>query len=375
MNILFIGQDSSVFADRSENNTLTLRHASYLSKLSIEVPNSTITCIIYTQKNFNPISPIKNLLYIPIYSPRIQFFPINGYIKLKNYRALPKPDLISVQNPFESGWFGLILKNEFRCPLETQIHTHFFSKYWMNEHPVWNRFRYLLAHQVIEKCDSIRVVSSTIKNSLINIWTVPENKISVIPVPVTLKLSGAHPPRENQLLFVSRLVPSKNIDGLFDIYREVLAILPETKLTIIGDGPLRAKVLSLKSRFEEQSICYRGELGQKELMLEYAKARVLLLPSFYEGFGRVLVESYLLKTPAVATRSGGPEDIVMDGKTGFLVDVDNLTQFTSRTIELLSNPKLSAGMGEAGEKYVRTKFDPDKIIDRIVHNWMKNREK
>jgi glycosyltransferase involved in cell wall biosynthesis len=96
---------------------------------------------------------------------------------------------------------------------------------------------------------------------------------------------------------------------------------PELKLRIVGDGSERA---SLQTRADELGIGERveflGTLSGDRLAREYRAADLLVMPSLREGFGVVLVEALACGTPVVATRSGGPADIVDGDKLGELVE-------------------------------------------------------
>lgn len=93
---------------------------------------------------------------------------------------------------------------------------------------------------------------------------------------------------------------------------------------------------------------------------------VLVVPSLWdEPFGLVAVEGMARRLPVVVTRSGGLQEIVADGETGFVVEKapDALRSAVER---LLADPGLRARMGEAGRERVRERFDPEKQMGRII---------
>ena len=112
-----------------------------------------------------------------------------------------------------------------------------------------------------------------------------------------------------------------------------------------------------------------GNLAYEDLRIWYQRASVVVLPSLHEGFARVLVEGYLFSKPAVATRCGGPQDIILDGETGFLVETYDLNTFAQKIIWLLQHPERAAAMGERGQFYVRENFDRDNLISKMVTQW------
>ncbi|HNS79497.1 MAG TPA: glycosyltransferase, partial [Syntrophorhabdus sp.] len=75
-----------------------------------------------------------------------------------------------------------------------------------------------------------------------------------------------------------------------------------------------------------------------------------------EPFGRVIIEGMAMKKPIVATRAGGPLDIVSDGETGFLVPMNESEAMAERIVQLLSDATLSAAMGLRGRERIEKRF-------------------
>jgi glycosyltransferase involved in cell wall biosynthesis len=98
------------------------------------------------------------------------------------------------------------------------------------------------------------------------------------------------------------------------------------KLKIGGVGPLLNYLKDLTKRLNiKNQVFFLGMLSQSEVREEMTNADCFVLSSKYETFGVVLIEALACGTPVIATRCGGPEDIVNDSN-GILVDVDNIEQ-------------------------------------------------
>jgi len=97
-----------------------------------------------------------------------------------------------------------------------------------------------------------------------------------------------------------------------------------------------------------------------------AMFNVLVFPSTTPHYARPLIEAGLMKKPVVASRIGGPEEIVSDGVTGFLVTPKEPDELARRIIQLLNDRKLSAQMGEAGYKRALDIFDQRKNVPEII---------
>ena len=92
---------------------------------------------------------------------------------------------------------------------------------------------------------------------------------------------------------------------------------------------------------------------------------ILVLTSKREAFGRVIIEGMAAAKPVVATRSGGPEEIIVNGETGILVSVGDHISIAKEIIELLKNKNLSDRMGIIGQKRVAEVFNMNMYVEKI----------
>lgn len=141
----------------------------------------------------------------------------------------------------------------------------------------------------------------------------------VVPAPVALATTGTRAPvpklgewaDQGYLLVVSRLLPYKHVDVAVDALR----LLPEHRLVVVGDGPLRAKV---EASLPGNVRLLRG-LSDAQLRTVYAGCSLLLAPS-HEDYGLTPLEAAAFGKPTVALRAGGYLDTVVDGHTGVFFD-------------------------------------------------------
>ena len=93
-----------------------------------------------------------------------------------------------------------------------------------------------------------------------------------------------------------------------------------------------------------------GAVEHSQLPLYYNAADVCVVPSYYESFGLVAVESMACGTPVVASRVGGLTTTVQDGETGYLIPWRCPEPFAERLELLLDNDELRASFGRAGRR-------------------------
>jgi glycosyltransferase involved in cell wall biosynthesis len=115
-------------------------------------------------------------------------------------------------------------------------------------------------------------------------------------------------------LSVSRLVPEKGIRTLLEAFRRLPYTIP---LRIVGDGPLRSELEEKKNRENLSNICFEGWLPRQRELEMIAGARFLICPSeWFEPFGMTIIEAFACGVPVIASRLGGPSEIVEDARTG-----------------------------------------------------------
>ena len=92
---------------------------------------------------------------------------------------------------------------------------------------------------------------------------------------------------------------------------------------------------------------------------------ILVLPSFTEGFSRIILEAMAAKKPVVATNVGGNTEAVVDGETGYIVPSGDSFALAARINELVTDKKKRKKMGHAGRKRVENKFTIQVNVERI----------
>lgn len=199
-------------------------------------------------------------------------------------------------------------------------------------------------------------VSQGLTRHLTRDWRVPAGRLAVIPNPIPVE--RALPPadaaalarRPPEILAVGRLVPEKGFSGLIDA---LARCPPETRLTILGEGPERPALEALGA-----SLGGRVALpGYTEPWPAYARARVFALTSTSESFGNVVVEALASGLPVVATACGGPEEILDSGRYGRLVPVNDPGALAAA---------LTAALADPGDPALRIARAADYATERVV---------
>ncbi len=298
-----------------------------------------------------------------IFPPNIFLYPTDahtrwGYMPHAIWRAhtLKKCgihiDVVTAQDPFESGIIAFFVARIFGAKLHLQIHTDFMSPYFARE-SFLNRVRVHIAKFLLPHADAIRVVSERIKRSIDKIVRTGTS-VAVLPIFVdtptpntTHDLKKNYPQFEKHILMASRLSPEKNISLAINSMKEILEKYPKAGLIVVGSGVEEERLKKLVEEFGlAKNVVFEG--WQNDLTSYYKTADLFLLTSNYEGYGMAVVEALSAGCPVVMTDVGCAGDVVQDGKNGLVVPVDDGKALVGAVCKVLSgkahsiveNPKL-----------------------------------
>ncbi|MGA2975372.1 MAG: glycosyltransferase [Spirochaetia bacterium] len=144
------------------------------------------------------------------------------------------------------------------------------------------------------------------------------------------------------LLYAGRIAREKNTDFLLEMMAKVKEECPEALLVLAGKGPHDARLRELvQERNLSSHVRFAGYLDRKELSYALSLAEAFVFASKTETQGLVLVEAMMCRTPVVAVRSPGTEEVVTDGRGGYLVEED-VSQFAEKVLLLLTDRELHA---------------------------------
>jgi glycosyltransferase involved in cell wall biosynthesis len=153
-------------------------------------------------------------------------------------------------------------------------------------------------------------------------------------------------PERPTALFVGVLEPYKNVDGLAAAWALVAPEVPAAKLVVVGQGSRAAGVRRLVAESEGR-VEHALELPPEGVAAALDAATVLVLPSRYEGLGRVVIEAFARGRGVVAGKAGGILDLVEDGREGLLVEIDDVDGLAEALVRVLSDRSLAERLGAA----------------------------
>lgn len=161
---------------------------------------------------------------------------------------------------------------------------------------------------------------------------------------------------------IARLSPEKGHSDLLKAYRKVLDRYPQTRLLLVGDGPLRERIAE---QVRELNLGLHVFLvGQRSNIREYLNfIDVFVLASTRESLPRAAREAMACGKPVVATRVGATREVVDHGKTGLLVPPARPDLLAKAMEEMLLFPERRKGMGDAALCLIRERFSQTRWLE------------
>ena len=207
---------------------------------------------------------------------------------------------------------------------------------------------------------------------------VPEEKIEVIPNGIDLSEYADLPPKgdfkkksnidedEKIVLYLGRIHKIKGIDILTKAFADVIEKLDNVKLAIVGpdDGYLSRLEALIRALKIEDKVLISGPLYCRDKLEAYVDANVYVLPSRYEVWGMTVLEAYACSKPVIASRTGGLNNLVLDGTTGLLVEAGNATHLANSVCYLLNNDDRAEKMGLSGRNFVEDNFTIERAVSK-----------
>lgn len=219
------------------------------------------------------------------------------------------------------------------------------------------------------------IISEVARDHLINAGAVPKKRIRMIPNGVNTRLfapeSRTRARKRKELgvedefvwLAVGRFEEVKNYPNLLQAFKKVRDVYTNTKLYLVGAGPLLEAMQRLAARLG-MGECIRF-LGLREDIPELMNAAdAYVLSSNWEGLPLVLLEAASTGLPVVATNVGGNREIVQHNETGYLVPTGSPEALANQMVELMGlSGELRLGMGQRARDYILSKYDLGKVVD------------
>jgi glycosyltransferase involved in cell wall biosynthesis len=165
------------------------------------------------------------------------------------------------------------------------------------------------------------------------------------------------------VIFVGRLSPEKNPDGLLTAWQSARKELPDGwRLVLLGDGPMRDMLTSaIESSAQGEEVRLAG--SQKDVERWMRAADVYVLTSHHEGLSNTTLEAMASGLPVITTRVSGSAETVGETGAGIVVDVGRMDQLEAALIRLVRDAPLREQMGRIGRELIAEKYSIEHVAE------------
>lgn len=226
----------------------------------------------------------------------------------------PAPDLIHAHLAYPDGLAAVEHGRKINRPVVISVHGHDVREI-PEARPQWRA----LVAQALAGAELVIASSGDVRERVRELG-VPDECIRAIPQGVDCSLFRESTERKPgvdgwRLLYVGRFDPRKGVGVLLEAMHEIRRQRADVRLRLVGGSPVSGTAADFADEVRglEDCVEFVDERPHEEIPALMAAADLFVLPSFYDSFGIVLVEAMACGVPVVATRCGGPEDIVVAG--------------------------------------------------------------
>ena len=163
---------------------------------------------------------------------------------------------------------------------------------------------------------------------------------------------------------IARLSPVKGLDTLIRVLPRLVPQFPRLQLLLVGSGPAKSDLVRLAySLGVAEHVVMTPSVEDTRIPL--AAMQLFLAPSHQEGFGLAIVEAMAAGVAVVATRNGGPSEIIQDGKSGLLVPPGDPEPWEEAIRTLLNDSALREKFQETARQRAQEEFDMKRVVEEV----------
>lgn len=279
-------------------------------------------------------------------------------------------DIIHVHHPMLIGRTAVYLSRKYNIPLAFTYHTRYeqYAKCYTKGLVRLGKIMPLYLHTFLKHCSYVFAPTAGMREYLVNTCKVAPEKTGVLPTGIerpnfeadseeadALRKS-VHAEGMPLLLTVSRMAQEKNVEFLL----ESLALMKEYykkpfRMLMVGDGPDREALEEKCAKLGlADYVSFTGAVPNEEIAPYFKAADFFLFASKTETQGIVILEAFAGKTPVIAVRASGVEDLVEDGRNGFLTIEEPhvyAAQLTAVLEGAYDRQALAENAGQTAEQY------------------------
>ncbi len=230
-------------------------------------------------------------------------------------------------------------------------------------------YQYIIQKR-LSRFHKISVVSEFLKTELVKQFPHLQKKLLITNNVIESSNYVSHP--KNDLTFkfltISNLIDNpKNISFLLSVFASIIKEHHNIQLDIYGEGKDKHKLIEKAKELNLLNIhiFFKGKINNHDIHQVYSNYHAFILLSKFETFSIVTAEALANGLPVIITKCGGPEEFVIDGKNGYIVEINDMQATKNAIIKLIKNYH-SFDITKIQES-IRIKYSTEKIIQQFIN--------
>jgi len=332
-------------------------------------------------RNVGYLAPVARAVNAEVFHSPLRPTLLGFCRQLQHILRAGRYDILHIHLDTHSGpavWVGRRLD----LPVIVTFHnTRFPPHVWWAKLPLLRQLRQAYGkfsiNYSVKHADLVTGVSNAVLDSVCADREVPPARTCTLhlgcPTPVQLSPQQSRsyrdrlslPANDPLILHVGRFCAAKNHLGLLTAFGHVLEKVPNARLVLVGDGPLRTSIQTRAGKYGlAGSVHFLGLRDDVTSVMQ--SCDVFLFPSFHEGLPIVLMESLAAGLPVVASRIAGITEVVEDRVTGLLHDVQDVRGMAESVVKVLRDADYRRKLAEASKRRHATWFSIEAAADRLT---------
>jgi glycosyltransferase involved in cell wall biosynthesis len=281
-----------------------------------------------------------------------------------------KPDIVHLH----TAWFWPVaraIRDVTRTPLVYTVHSLDRAEYEIGDFVThWDT-----QETVIRAADRVIALSRDERTLITKYCPAATERVRIVgngiadSVEARVAATQMKKDRAPVILYSGRFVDRKGIRELIQAIPQVLDQAPDVRFLLAGGYGTATEIESAwlddALRPYRSQIEFTGWLTPDKVAECYRRADILVMPSWYEPFGMVILEGMLHGLPVAATSVGGPADILEHEKTALLFSPKSVQELTSTILRFVKDPNLRQRIGSAGARCVRRNWLWSEIVEKM----------
>ncbi len=181
----------------------------------------------------------------------------------------------------------------------------------------------------------------------------------------TTQLSGIEGKR---IVCLANIRPQKNIEMLVEVAKNVCSTTTDITFHVVGkkfNDPYQEKIIQLIKQYKLEKNIFLYD-SKNDIPYILKQSTIGILTSSSEGLPVSLLEYGLSKLPVIVTNVGQIKEVILNEKTGFLIESNDVTTFTNKLIYLINNPQICANFANELYHHVQNNYSKESVINQYL---------